>query len=189
MYSAEYRILSTRTNHLSTELSTYDFEGIARKIKQLEKDNRSKYEDSVDPTENINEVPEFQGLNYDNTRAHFAYAQLTNIGMMLLKMIEDSSELNGLPNPKINMHKPTPYIGGNRIILAERSFGDIGIDFNDKDWSKKAAYERSLDGDITLSIVGNGRVDYFFQPSYSVAGEYRKPINKVLRINFQKFSK
>ncbi|HLC60351.1 MAG TPA: hypothetical protein VJJ52_02895 [Candidatus Nanoarchaeia archaeon] len=168
---------------------TQNFSGIFSKIRQLERDNRMKYEDSNDPRHNFNQVPEFQGLNYDNTRAHFAYAQLTNIGMMLLKMIEDGEELNGLPNPKINMHKPIPSVGGNRIILSERSFGNTGIDFNDKDWIKKAEYERSLDGDITLSIASNGTVDYFFQPSYSIAGEYKKPVYRNLKMEFHKFNK
>ena len=105
-------------------------------------------------------------------------------------MIEDSPDLNGLPNPRINMHKPIPTVGGNnRIILAERSFGNTEIDFRDKNWPDKADIERSLDGDITLSIAGNGKVDYFFQPNDRIAGEYKKPIYRTLRIDFQKFSK
>ena len=112
---------------------------------------------------------------------YFAYAQLTNIGMMLVRMIEDSSDLNGLPIPKVNMQKSIPRVAGNRIILGAESFGNLQAKREDM------KYELSLSGNLSLSIAPDGIVNYFFQRECCI--EDQKPIYRDLKINFQKFSK
>lgn len=146
---------------------TADFYGISNKIRELEADNEKfiKYEDS-----------QAKGLNHDNSRALFAYRQLQNIGVMLVRMIEDSPDLNGLPIPKINMQIAIPRVAGNRIILGARSFGNLQAKWEDM------KYELSLSGDLSLSIAPNGTVNYWFRRNCCVQDQ--TPVYRNLKINF-----
>ena len=108
-------------------------------------------------------------------RYSFSVDQLSNIGIMLLRMIEDNPDIAGLPIPKIDMDIPLPRVTGNRIILAGRV--DYGI------------YTRGIKS-LSLSLAPNGSVNYFLEQTDKVTPENNtSPIYKELKINFQSINK
>ena len=155
------------TNGLIPLFDTFDFEGISRTIMRLsldaEKSTRYKQSES-----------DSVYLSADE-RYSYSSAQLTNIGIMLLRMIEDNPDMGDLklPIPKRNMTIPTPRVSrNNRIILDGKAFVE----------SPYFPY-----GNLTLSIEPNGSVNYFFQMAF--ASHPWPPVYKTLKINFQSFSK
>jgi len=120
------------------------------------------------------DTPDFYGIGRKITELYkfyrksfiFAYLQLKNIGLMLLSMI-DTSNIGEAPIPRA-MTIPRPYHVreyGGRIILNGRT---REIDF----------------GYMSLSILPNGSVKYWFKRDNSEVLTENDPVYRDLRINF-----
>ena len=146
---------------------SFDFDGISRKIRHLDLDLDKSLKYLKD--ENGNVYPAV------DERFSFSSDQLENIGIMLLRMIEDSPDIADLPIPKRDMFIPSPRVAGNRIVMGARA-------------DSRKIYHH---GNLSLSIAPNGSVNYFFQLTDVAAFvlENLPPIYRTLRIDFQRFSK
>ena len=151
-----------------------DFQEIAEKITEFNLEGK-KARSYVYINENGERVNKLRP-DYDNSRLHYSLTQLNNIGVMLLRFINDQ-DMGNAPIPKL-IGSSTPRVSGDRIILSGMALTDNNL------WP-----EQNGMGFITLSIAPKGTINYFFQlTKVNYEGRQQpplyKPIYKTLTISF-----